>query len=160
MNEISASTSTRHLPVSEARLPKVRRVRLRDAELVPGEQPVWEDGLQLAQHVRKHQTQLGEVPPVVRVLVKHLLLALLEQLDGLFALPHQVVDEDVKVLVAVQEVHLVLVLGVDQVQPLVRVGQDVQYEGRGVFEVHLGLLAKLDDLVHQFPRLLQGLFVR
>lgn len=56
------------------------------------------------------QAELGEIAAVVGVLVEHLLLALLEQLDGLLALSHQVVDEHVEVLVGMEQVHLVLVL--------------------------------------------------
>ena len=47
------------------------------------------------------QAELGQVAAVVRVLIKQLLLPLLEQLDGLLALPLQVLDEDLEVLVRV-----------------------------------------------------------
>uniref|UniRef100_A0A2M4C7R3 Putative secreted protein n=1 Tax=Anopheles marajoara TaxID=58244 RepID=A0A2M4C7R3_9DIPT len=62
-------------------------------------------------------------------------------------------------LVRVQQMHLILVLGVDEVQPLVGVGQDVEDEGRAVFEVHLGLLAQLHHLIHQLPRFLERFLV-
>lgn len=67
------------------------------------------------------EAELGEVTTIVGRLVEHLLLALLEQLDRLLALSHEVVDEDAKVLVAVQDLHPVLVLAVDEPQPLIRV---------------------------------------
>ena len=61
----------------------------------------------------KDEAELGEVPPVVAVLVKQLLLPLLEQLDRLLALLLQVLNEDLEVFVRVQQVQLVL-----QVMPL------------------------------------------
>lgn len=88
-------------PVAKVDFPKVSSIGLGDPKLVPGKEPVGEERLQLAQHVGEDQAQLGQVAAVVAVLVKHLLLALLEQLDGLLALPDQVVDEYAKVLVAV-----------------------------------------------------------
>lgn len=109
--------------------------------------------------MREDKAELGEVPPIVRVLVEHLLLALLEQFDGLLAFPHQIIDEDVEVLVGMEQVHLVLVLGIDQPQPLIRIRQNVQDEGGTVLEVHLRLLTQLDHLVHQLPRLLEGLLI-
>jgi len=78
--------------------------------LIPGKDTVGEYGLQFAEHVGEDQAELGEIAAVVGVLVEHLLLALLEQLDGLLALSHQVVDEHVEVLVGMEQVHLVLVL--------------------------------------------------
>lgn len=95
----------------------------------------------------------------MRVLVKHFFLALLEELDGLLALPHQVDDEYVEVLVAVQLCHVVLVLGIDQPQSLVGVGQDVQDERGRVLQVHLLVLAQLHHLVHQFPCFIEGALV-
>jgi len=91
--------------------------------------------------VGEDQAELGEIPAVVGVLVEHLLLALLEELDGLLALSHQVVDEHVEVLVGMEQVHLVLVLRVDQSQSLIRIRQDVQYERWTVLKIHFGLLA-------------------
>jgi len=91
--------------------------------------------------VGEDQAELGEIPAVVGVLIEHLLLALLEELDGLLALSHQVVDEHVEVLVGMEQVHLVLVLRVDQSQSLIRIRQDVQYERWTVLKIHLGLLA-------------------
>lgn len=73
----------------------------------------------------EHEAQLCEVPSVVRILVEHLLLALLEQFNCLLALPHQIIDEHAKVLVAVQQVRAVLVFAVNQPQPLIRVRQNV-----------------------------------
>ena len=61
----------------------------------------------------KDEAEFGEVPPVVAVLVKQLLLPLLEQLDRLLALLLQVLNEDLEVFVRVQQVQLVL-----QVMPL------------------------------------------
>jgi len=91
--------------------------------------------------VGEDQAELGEIPAIVGVLVEHLLLALLEELDGLLALSHQVVDEHVEVLVGMEQVHLVLVLRVDQSQSLIRIRQDVQYERWTVLKIHFGLLA-------------------
>ena len=64
----------------------------------------------------KDEAEFCQVPPVVAVLVKQLLLPLLEQLDGLLALPLQVLDEDFEVLVRVQQVQLVLQM---RLQPVV-----------------------------------------
>lgn len=105
------------------------------------------------------EAELGEVTTIVGRLVEHLLLALLEQLDRLLALTHEVVDEDAKVLVAVQDLHPVLVLAVDEPQPLIRVRQDVEDERRRVLEVHALVLAELHHLVHQLPGLVQGTLV-
>lgn len=128
--------------------------------MIAGKDPVGENCLQLAQHVGEDETELGEVATVVRVLVEHLHLSLLEQLYGLLALSHQIIDEDVEVLVGVEDVHLVLVLGVDQVQSLVGVGQDVEDEGRAVLEVHLALLTELHHFVHELPCFLERFLVR
>lgn len=146
--------------VSESALPELRRVRLGDAELVAGEHSVGEDGFKFTEHMREDEAELREVPPIVRVLVEHLHLALFEELDGLLALPHQIVDEDVEVLVGVQDIHLILVLRVDQVQALISVGQDVEDEGRAVFQIHLALLTQLHHLVHQLPCFLQRFLIR
>ena len=66
----------------------------------------------------------------------------------------QVLNEEFEVLVGVEQSQPVLVLGVDVPKVLVRVRQNVQDEGRGVLQVHLGRLAELDHLVHQLPGLL------
>lgn len=95
----------------------------------------------------------------MRVLVEHLLFALFEELDGLFALPHQIDDENVEMFNVVQGLHVVLVLGVDEPQALVGIGQDVEDKGRRVLEVHLLVLAQLDHLVHQLPGLVEGALV-
>lgn len=147
------------VPVPEALLPEFSRVRLGDAKLIAGEHPVGKDGLELGQHVAEHEAELGEVTAVVRRLVEHLLLALLEQLDRLLALTHQVVDEDAEVLVAVQHLHAILVLAVDEPQPLVRVRQDVEDERRRVLQVHPLVLAELHHFVHELPGLVEGTLV-
>jgi len=100
------------------------------ASALVGEHSIGKYGFQLGQHVTEHEAEFGEITAVVRRLVKHLLLAFLEQLDRLLALTHQVVDEHAEVLVAVQHLHTVLVLGVDEPQPLIRVRQDVEDERR------------------------------
>lgn len=148
-----------HSLVSKFRLPKLSRIRLGDAKLIAGKQPIGKDRLQLAQHMRKHQTKLREIPSIVRVLIEHLHLALFEQLDGLLALSYQIVDEDVEVLVRVQDVHLVLILQIDEMQSLIGVGQDVENEGRTILEVHFALLTELHHFVHQLPCLLERLLV-
>ena len=53
----------------------------------------------------------------------------------------------------------VVVLGVDELEVLVGVWENVEDEGRRVLEVHLRMLTHLDHLVHQLPRLLDGLAV-
>lgn len=89
------------LPIAEIRPPEIGRIRFGNPKLVPGKNAVREDGLQLAEHVREDETQLGQIPPIMRILVEHLLLALLEQFDRLLALPHQIIDEHIKVFVGV-----------------------------------------------------------
>lgn len=48
------------------------------------------------------KTELGQISAVVRVLVEHLILALLEQFHSLLALPDEVANEHVEVLITVQ----------------------------------------------------------
>lgn len=129
------------VPVREAFLPKFGRVRLGDAKLIAGEHPVGKNRLELGQHVAEDEAELGEITTIVGRLVKHLLLALLEQLDRLLALTHEIVDEDAKVLVPVENLHPVLVLAVDEPQPLIRVRQDVEDERGRVLQVHPLMLA-------------------
>ncbi len=101
------------------------------------------------------EAELGEVSPVVGILVEHLLLAFLEELDGLLALAHQVLDEDLKVLFIVEGHHVILILGGNEAQVLVGIGQNVEDEWRGILQVHLRVLARLHHLVHQLERLFQ-----
>jgi hypothetical protein len=56
----------------------------------------------------KDQTKLGQVAPVVAVLVKQLLFPLLEQLDRLLALLLQVLNKDFEVFIRVEQIQLVL----------------------------------------------------
>lgn len=95
----------------------------------------------------------------MRILIEHLLLALLEQFNRLFALPHQINNENVKVFIAVQHCHVVLVFAVDQPQSLVRVGQYIQDERGRILQVHLLVLAQFHHFVHQFPGLVEGALV-
>lgn len=103
----------------------------------------------------EYETKFCEVSSVMGSFIEHLFLALLEQLDRLLTLAHQVVDEDAKVLVAVQNVHPVLVLAVDQSQSLISVWQNVQDERRRVFQVHPLVLTQLHHFVHQLPGFVQ-----
>lgn len=50
----SLSQSLEHLLVAKVRLPEIGRIRLRDTELVSGEDTVRKQRLQLTQHVTKH----------------------------------------------------------------------------------------------------------
>ena len=58
----------------------------------------------------KDEAEFCQVPPVVAVLVKQLLLPLLEQLDGLLTLTLEVLDENFEILVGVEQVELVLLV--------------------------------------------------
>jgi len=58
--------------------------------------------------VTEDQAELGEVAPVVGVLVEETLLPLLEELDGLLTLLLQVLNENLEILVAVQDVEFIL----------------------------------------------------
>ena len=69
------------------------------------------------------------------ILLEHPVFAVSEELDRLLALPDQIVDEDFEVFVVVEDVDAILVLGNDQTQMLVSVGQDVQHVRRRVFQV-------------------------
>lgn len=120
---------------------------------------VREQRLELAQHMTEHQTEFGQISPIVRVLIVHFLLALFEQLDGLLAFAYDIQYEHVEVLVGVQLGQVVLVLRVYKPEPLIGVGQYVQYERRRVFQVHFGVLAQFDHLVHELPRFLQRALV-
>lgn len=95
----------------------------------------------------------------MRVLVVHLLLALLEQFDGLFAFAYHVQYEYVEVLVVVQLRQVVLILCVYKPKPLIGVRQYVKYERRRVLQVHLGMLTQFHHFVHELPRLLQRALV-
>lgn len=120
---------------------------------------VWKQRFEFAEHMAEHQTQFGQVSPIMRVLVVHFLLALLEQLDGLFAFAYHVQYEHVEMLVVVQFGQVVLVLRVYEPEPLIGVGQYVEYERRRVLQIHLGMLTEFDHFVHEFPRLLQRALV-
>jgi hypothetical protein len=48
--------------------------------------------------------------------------AFFEELYRLLALSHEIVDENVEVLVGVEDVHLILIFGVDEMESLVGVG--------------------------------------
>lgn len=65
------------------------------------------------------QAELGEIPPVMRVLVEHFLFAFFEEFDGLFALSHEVNNKYVEVLDVVQNDQVVFVFRVDVPEPLV-----------------------------------------
>jgi len=64
--------------------------------------------------VAEDETELGEIATIVRRLVEHLLLALLEQFNRLLALTRQVVNKHAKMLVSVQHLHPILVLAGDE----------------------------------------------
>jgi len=93
------------------------------------------------------------------MLVEHFLATVFEQLQRLFALVHQIIDEDAKILDLVQHVHTVVVLYVNQLQMLIGVRKNVQNKRGRVLQVHLRMLAQFYHLVHQLPRLLDGLLV-
>lgn len=63
---------------------------------------VWKQCFEFTKHMAKHQTQFGQISPVMRVLVIHFLLAFFKQLDGLFAFSYHVQYEHVKMLIVVQ----------------------------------------------------------
>ena len=107
----------------------------------------------------KDEAHLGQTPPVRALLVEYLVLGLLEQPHGLPALVHEVLYEYPEVLVVVQERYVVLVLPEYRPQELVRVGEDVQDEGRAVLEVHPPLGAEVGDLLHHLPHLLDRLLI-
>ena len=69
------------------------------------------------------------------ILFEHTVLAVSEELDRLLALADQIVDEDFEVFVVVEDVDAILVLGHDQTQMLVSVGQDVQHVRWRVFQI-------------------------
>ncbi len=88
-------------PIPKAGLPELGSIALGDPKLIAGVKTLGEDGLELAEHMAEDQTELGQVPPIVGVLVEQALLPLLEQLDGLFALFLQVLDENFEVFVTI-----------------------------------------------------------
>jgi hypothetical protein len=118
--------------IVESGPPKLSSVTFRDAELVAteGEDVAREVRFQLVQHVAENEAQLDEVTAVVGVLVEHLLLAILEEFDRLFALANQVLHEKLEVLVLVESLQTIFVLPVDLAQMLVRIRKDVQDERR------------------------------
>lgn len=102
------------------RFPELERVLLGDSKVLH-EEAAWKDRLQLVEHVREHQTQLGQIASVVVLLVVDRLLALLEQLDRLLALLVQVVQVDSEIFVLVQNVQFVFVVVIDEQEVLVGV---------------------------------------
>ena len=62
-------------PFTKADPPEVSSVTFSNSEGVTSEDSTGEDSLELTQHVTKYEAQLGQVPSVVGVLVKKLLLA-------------------------------------------------------------------------------------
>lgn len=93
------------------------------------------------------------------MLVEHLFTTVLKQLDALLTLRHQIIHKDAEILVVVEQMKSIFVLGIDELQVLVSVRQDVQYERRRILQVHLRMLAHFDDLVHQFPRFFDRLLL-
>jgi hypothetical protein len=83
LKKLSKRAPPEHLPrhnrpVAKACLPKLRRIALGDPKLIAGIESLRKDRLQLCKHVTEDKAELGEVAPVVRVLVKQALLPLLQ----------------------------------------------------------------------------------
>jgi len=98
--------------------------------------------------VAEDEAEFGKITAIVRRLIEHLLLTLLEQFDRLFALTHQIVDEHAEVFIAVQHLHTVLILAIDEPQSLIRVGQNIEDKWWRVLKVHTLVLAEFHDFVH------------
>lgn len=81
-------------------------------------------------------------------LVVYLVLCLSEKTDRLLALVHQVLHEDLEVLVLVQKLNAVFIVPEDLAQVLVRIREDVQDERGRVLEVHASIGAEIHYLVH------------
>jgi hypothetical protein len=52
--------------------------------------------------VAEDETKFGQVSAVVRVFIEHLILAIFEQFHSLLALPDQVANEHIEMLIVVQ----------------------------------------------------------
>ena len=79
---------------------------------------IGKDRLQLSQHVAEDQAQFGETPSVRRGLIVDLISGLLEKLQSLSALLHEVIHKDAKELILAQGGHVALVNGENQLQVL------------------------------------------
>ena len=88
-------------PITKACLPELGGIALGDTELIAGVETLRKDRLQLTEHVTEDQAELGQVAPVVGVLVEQALLPLLEELNGLLALLLQVLDENFEVFITI-----------------------------------------------------------
>ena len=62
-------------PLPETDSPEVSGVTFSNSEGITTKESSRKDCLELTQHVTEYQAELGQVPPVVRVLVKKLLLS-------------------------------------------------------------------------------------
>jgi len=110
------TSETRSLLVRKRFLPPVGRVILRHSIAVAGERSIRKQRLELREHVREDEGELDEAPSTWRLLVKHLLPALLEQVDALLTLAREVVHEDDKVLVGSESRHSIVVNWLDQLE--------------------------------------------
>lgn len=149
-----------NIPVTKVSSPELCGIALRYTELVTSECPIWKHCLQLTQHVTEHKTELRQVTSVMGVFVEHLLLSFFEQLYSLLTLPNQINNKYVKMFIVIQLHHVVLVLRVDYAQPLICIGQNIEYKRRAVFQIHLVVLAQFHHFIHQLPCLVQGPLVR
>ena len=81
------------------------------------------------------QRELGQVSPVMRVFLEHAVFSISKELDRLLAFANKIVDEDFEVFVFIEKVNPVFILGDDQSQMLIRVGENVQNIRRRVLQI-------------------------
>ena len=120
------------VPSLKVNSPEVCCILLGDSERVSSVGAGGEHSLQLGQHVREDERELGEAAPLGAGLVVDLILGILEEPHRLFALVHEVLHEEAEKLVIVEKGDVLLVALEHGAQVLVRVGEDVQDERRAV----------------------------
>ena len=107
----------------------------------------------------ENEAQLGETAPIGTRLVVDFVLRVFEETNRLLALVHEVLHEELEVLVVVQKRDVVFVFFENDTKVLIGVWQYVEYERWTVLQVHTTVSAQVDNLVHQFPRFLDRSFV-
>ena len=145
----------RSLPFVELTLPEVGRLLFRQSELFTFVDASIEQRFQFGEIVREVERQFGQVLPVARLFLVHVLSCAFEAIDRSRALIDEIVDEDTEIVDLVQDVQSIVVVVHDLAQGLIEIGQNVEHVRRRILQVHLGHLTVLDDAIHLLPDLLE-----
>lgn len=71
--------------------------------------------------MREDQRQLSQIPPVMRLFIKHFLFAIFKEVDRGLAFVHKIFNKNAEVFALVQRVKFFVMFGINQFQMLVRV---------------------------------------